>query len=79
MNLGKIKVKRCIKCEENYDPFFEGSCDNGDCNGDLKFEEVTIKSFFKFPNGNVVVCDENGRQIPHLQGALSNKDIEWKL
>lgn len=27
-----------------------------------------VKSVFRFPNGMIAVCDENGEQIPELQG-----------
>ncbi len=27
-----------------------------------------IKSVFRFPNGQIAVCDEKGKQIPELQG-----------
>jgi hypothetical protein len=49
---------------------------------------MRVKSTFKFPNGNVATCDENGEQIPKLQGvytqllhakisALSDENTQW--
>lgn len=76
MTLGKFKVKRCPKCLDNGSA---GETVCFDCQVDLVDVEAQVRAVFHFPNGNTSVCDENGRQIPMLQAALSGKDIEWKV
>ena len=62
-----------------------------DCNGrglatGMKVEDILksiedviqVKNIFIFENGNVAVCDNNGKQIPFLQGILSNSNIVIK-
>ena len=39
---------------------------------------IQVKNIFIFENGNVAVCDNNGKQIPFLQGILSNSNIVIK-
>ena len=48
-------------------------------NENYKNEDVIqVKNIFVFENGNVAVCDNNGKQIPFLQGILSNSNFEIK-
>ena len=48
-------------------------------NENYKNEDVIqVKNIFIFENGNVAVCDNNGKQIPFLQGILSNSNIVIK-
>jgi hypothetical protein len=48
---------------------------------------MSVKTVFRFPNGNVCVLDEHGEQIPELQGifeevkekveAAADEQTEW--
>jgi len=38
---------------------------------------MKVKCVFLFPNGNVAVTDENGQQIPELQGLY--KDVKDRV
>ncbi len=42
-------------------------------------DEIQVKTIFIFENGNVAVCDNNGKQIPFLQGILGNSNIKQPI
>lgn len=74
LQIDMIQQMRCPKCKENYSMDEEiRVCEV--CLSDLKIEIVVIKSIYCFPNGNVAVCDENGKQIPFLQGMLKSEMV----
>ncbi len=58
------------KCKDNCEDLPEKKI------GKLVFEKVIVNEVWIFPNGNVAVVDSKGRQIPSLQGALS-QNIKW--
>jgi hypothetical protein len=59
-----LLVKRCPNCHGN-SRIEESVC--GEDGGKLYIVEAKVTGVFIFPNGALVVTDENGKQINYLQ------------